>query len=130
MSAVRMMGAQLLDLRIEKGFLSKFLSDEALGAIAEFCPNLKHFSYKTGHQSDLLVARNLSANSITSFVRKCRRLEVLELIGVKTISRDDFAAILSMLEHDDNKLHAIRKIHLRGYPFVIGDKPFRITERI
>ena len=114
MSAVRMMGAQLLDLRIEKGFMIKFLSDEALSVIAEFCPNLKHFSYETGHQSDIFVARNLSASSITSFVRKCRRLEVLELIGVKTISRDDFAAILSMLEHDDNKLHAIRKIHLQG----------------
>jgi len=47
MSAVRMMGAQLLDLRIEKGLMIKFLSDEALGVIAEFCPNLKHFSYET-----------------------------------------------------------------------------------
>jgi hypothetical protein len=108
--------------------MSKFLSDEAVGAIAEFCPNLKHFTYQsTDHMQ---VSRELSANSITGVIRKCHRLEVLELETVQTISRDDFAAILSLLEHDDNKHHALRKIHLRGYPFVIGDKPFTITENL
>ena len=128
MSAVRMMGTQLLDLCIKKGFLSKFLSDESVGGIAEFCPNLKHFTYQsTDH---VQVARELSASSITGLIRKCRRLEVLALESVQTISRDDFAAILSMLEHDDNKQHALRKIHLRRYPFVIGEKPFTISDNL
>jgi hypothetical protein len=128
-STCSILGTQLLDLRIKKNYyLSKFLSDEAVGAIAEFCPNLKHFTYQsTDH---MLASRELSASSITGLIRKCHCLEVLELETVQTISRDDFAAILSMLEHDDNKQHALRKIHLRGFPFVIGDKPFTITENL
>jgi len=128
MSAVRMMGTQLLDLCIKKGFLSKFLSDESVGVIAEFCPNLKHFTYQS--TDAIQVARELSASSITGLIRKCRRLEVLALESVQTISRDDFAVILSMLEHDDNKQHALRKIHLRRYPFVIGEKPFTISDNL
>ena len=128
MSAVRMMGTQLLDLRIQNYRLGgKCLSDEVVGVIAEFCPNLKHFTYKTMNNGGV-VARDLSASSITGLIRKCRQLEVLELIGAQTISRDDFAAILIMLEHEDNQQHALRSIVLRGYPFVIGDKPFTITE--
>jgi hypothetical protein len=130
MSAVRMMGNALLDLRIRSYGLDKYLSDEAVGVIAEFCPNLKYFDYSTGLSVHSAVKRDLSANSITCLIRKCRRLEVLELGFIHAISRDDFAAILSMLEHDDNKQHALRKIHLRGYPFVIGDKPFTITENL
>ena len=133
MSAVRMMGTQLLDLSIHPphGYgLSKYLSDESVGVIAEFCPNLKHFDYTTGQSVHCAVRRDLSANGITCLIRKCRRLEVLELGFVHAISGDDFAAILSMLEHEDNKRHALRKIHLRGYPFVIGDKPFTITENL
>ena len=128
MSAVRMMGTQLLDLCIKKGFLSKFLSDESVGVIAEFCPNLKHFTYQS--TDAIQVARELSASSITGLIRKRRRLEVLALESVQTISRDDFAVILSMLEHDDNKQHALRKIHLRRYPFVIGEKPFTISDNL
>jgi len=134
MSAVRMMGTQLLDLSIHPphGYgLSKYLSDEAVVVISEFCPNIKYFDYTTGRSVHCAaVKRDLSANSITCLIRKCRRLEVLGLGFLHAISGDDFAAILSMLEHEDNKQHALRKIHLRGYPFVIGDKPFAITENL
>ena len=132
-SAARMMGSQLLDLRIK--MIGRYLSDSTLGVIAEHCPNLKHFAYILPfyryYKPELDM---LSGVGITQLVRGCRRLEVIELDHALGIRREDFDAILNMILQGNtaamngNGEFLLHKISLKGYPFVIGDKPFSIVD--
>jgi hypothetical protein len=132
-SAARTMGAHLLDLRIKKNGV--YLSDSTLEVIAEHCPNLKHFAYILPfyryYKPELDM---LSGLGLTQLVRGCRRLEVLELDHALQIRREDFVAILSLIEQGNAAAmngdgeFSLHKISLKGYPFVIGDKPFSIVD--
>ena len=132
-SAARTMGAQLIDLRIRK--LGRYLSDSVIGVIAEHCPNLKHFAYILPfyryYKPELDM---LSGVGLTQLVRGCRRLEVLKLDHALQITREDFVAILSLIEQGNAAAmngdgeFSLHKISLKGYPFVIGDKPFSIVD--
>jgi hypothetical protein len=132
-TAARTMGAQLIDLRIRK--LGRYLSDSVIGVIAEHCPNLKHFAYILPfyryYKPELDM---LSGVGLTQLVRGCRRLEVLELDHALQIRREDFVAILSLIEQGNAAAmngdgeFSLHKISLKGYPFVIGDKPFSIVD--
>ncbi len=76
-------------------------------------------------KSDKVVLNMLSVESITRLIKCSHHLEVLELHNVTRLSRRDFVAMLCMLEQDDaaamvgNSMHALRKIDLRVFPYVI-----------
>ena len=80
----------------------------------------------------------MSGAGIIALVKGCRRLEILELEKAKQIGKDAFVTILKMLAREDDAASlgtgsdgrdfALRKIELKGYPFVIRGSPFCIED--
>jgi hypothetical protein len=127
-SVVRVMGANLLDLRIDNDCIcSHYLHDGVLTVISEHCPNLKHFAYKMHSYCYKAYLDWLSGAGVRDLVRGCRRLEVLELERSLNIERADFESILHMVSQDPGSF-ALRKIDLIGYSFVIRDNPLSIVD--
>jgi hypothetical protein len=129
-SVAKVMGEQLLDLRVENVFNHRSLSDASLAIIAENCPNLKHFAYDEGcraENKDSLAS--LTGVGFMNLVRGCRRLEVLELKNVSQLTRRDFETILNMLAQDPGSF-ALRQIDVVGYPFIIRSDPLSIVELV
>jgi hypothetical protein len=127
-SVAKVMGAQLLDLRVKNIFSNRSLSDASLAVIAEHCPNLKHFAYDEGCREEYRESLEIfSGVGITNLVRGCRRLEVLELRNVSQLNREDFESILNLLAQDPGSF-ALRKIDIVGYPFIIRSNPFSIVD--
>ena len=139
-SVVKAMAGNLLDLRIRGDeIMMEWLSDDTLSVIATSCPNLKHFAYSTGSRSYYNSEKDLlSGEGVIALIRGCRRLEVLELEGSRKVGKDAFVTITNMVAqggaasvgkstgNDDEGEYALRKINLKGYPFVIVGFPFRI----
>jgi len=123
-SAAKVMGDQLVDLRVKNEFNHRSLSDASLAIIAEHCPNLKHFAYdcRAGEHSHA----SLTGVGFMNLVRGCRRLEVLELKNVSELTRRDFESILNMLAQDRGSF-ALRQIDVVGYPFIIRSNPLSIV---
>jgi hypothetical protein len=123
-SAAKVMGDQLVDLRVKNKFNHRSLSDASLAIIAEHCPNLKHFAYdcRAGEQSHA----SLTGVGLMNLVRGCLRLEVLELKNVSQLMRRDFESILNMLAQDPGSF-VLRRIDVVGYPFIIRSNPLSIV---
>ncbi|KAL3762963.1 hypothetical protein ACHAWU_001110 [Discostella pseudostelligera] len=123
-SAAKVMGDQLVDLRVKNEFNHRSLSDASLAIIAEHCPNLKHFAYdcRAGEHSHA----SLTGVGFMILIRGCRRLEVLELKNVSELTRRDFESILNMLAQDRGSF-ALRQIDVVGYPFIIRSNPLSIV---
>lgn len=124
MVAVKVMGEQLLDLRIKHNYSCMSSMQDVLQNLATYCPNLKYLTfieygeYYSGQE-------RLRGEDIINLVRICRRLEVLELNNTHRIERTDFETILTMLAQDPRSF-ALRKIDVVGYPFIIRSNPFAI----
>ena len=123
------MGGKLLDLRINGSIY--YLADSGLRAIAFWCPNLEYFSYKISWGYN--AGRDyLSGDGVVNLIRKCRRLEIVELKDARNVTREHFEEILSMVEEgDDDEEFALRKINLEGvgYTFIIEENPLRIVDK-
>jgi hypothetical protein len=130
------MKSQLLDLRISNDCICQhYLSDAALGVIANSCPNLQQFHYSIMYTSCYRAFFDtLTRSGIIFLIRGCRRLDVLFLRNAKQLVREDFVAILNVLGQGDvaamngDGTFDLGKIELVGYPFVITDKPFAIVD--
>jgi hypothetical protein len=130
------MKSQLLDLRISNDCICQhYLSDAALGVIANSCPNLQQFHYSIMYTSCYRAFFDtLTRAGIISLIRGCRRLDVLFLRNAKQLVREDFVAILNVLGQGDvaamngDGTFDLGKIELVGYPFVNTDKPFAIVD--
>jgi hypothetical protein len=116
----------LLDLRINGSLY--YLSDFALSAVADSLPNLQRFAYTTCRWSYNAARDMLSGEGIFNLVRKCRRLEILELEDARNVRKEHCQEIVTMIEEGDKGEFALRKIDLRGYPFVIKEQPFRVVD--
>ena len=121
------MGGKLLDLRINGSIY--YLADSGLRAIAFWCNNLQHFSYKISWGYN--AGRDyLSGDGVVNLISKCRRLEIVELEDARNVTREHFEEILSMVEQgDDEEEFALRKILLVGYKFIIEENPLRIVDK-
>ena len=74
----------------------------------------------------------LSGDGVVNLIRKCRRLEIVELKDARNVTREHFEEILSMVEEgDDDEEFALRKINLEGvgYTFTIEENPLRIVDK-
>jgi hypothetical protein len=116
----------LQDLRINGSLY--YLSDFAVASIAHSLPNLHYFAYTTSRWSYDAARDTLSGYGILSLVRKCRRLEILELEDARNVSKGHFQEIVTIIEEGNEGEFALRKIDLRGYPFVIVEQPFRVVD--
>ncbi|KAL7435635.1 hypothetical protein ACHAXM_004834 [Skeletonema potamos] len=116
----------LQDLRINGSLY--YLSDFAVASIAHSLPNLHYFAYTTSRWSYDAARDTLSGEGILSLVRKCRRLEILELEDARNVSKGHFQEIVTIIEEGNEGEFALRKIDLRGYPFVIVEQPFRVVD--
>lgn len=119
------MGGKLLDLRINGSIY--YLADSGLRAIAFWCNNLKHFSYKISWGYN--AGRDyLSGDGVVELIRKCRRLEIVELTDARNVTREHWQEILTMVEEGGEE-YALRKILLVGYKFFIEENPLRIVDK-
>ncbi len=127
-SVAKVMGAQLLDLRVRNVFSNRSLSDASLAVIAEHCPNLNHFAYDEGCREEYKQSlESFSGVGIMNLLRGCRRLEVLELGNVSKLKREDFESILNLLAQDPGSF-MLHKIDIVGHPFIIRSNPFSIVD--
>ena len=69
----------------------------------------------------------LSGDGVVDLIRKCQRLEILELTDARNVTKEDFQEICQMVEDGDE--FALRKILLVGYKFFIEENPLRIVDK-
>lgn len=80
----------------------------------------------------------LTGKGILALVDNCRKLEVLELDGVRKVGRETIEQILQMLADsravakavvsDEDGTYALREISLVGYSFVVEGNPLRLVD--
>ena len=136
-----------------------YLSNAALSTVGSSCPNLKYFSYKVSrilcirydkhllttplHLSPQLCSMyydegldRVTGDGILALVEGCRKLETLEIWGAKRVNRSTFDTICSLVNQSGvasagggNGVYALRKIAIRGYPFIVSDdRPFTVED--
>ena len=140
-SMAKALGGQLIELKISGlSMTCGYLTDSTMIVIAEYCKNLKSFTYKfdSFREDEWYESLNydfLTNRGVVALVKGCPRLEYFSLSNVKKVTEEAFTAILEMLEqanaasaHNTGRQggYALQKIDLKGYPFEVTGNPLRL----